>query len=101
MAQNLDLSLFRFINGTLSHPFLDAIMPWFSGNQVFVPAVVIAAEVKKWRYARPTVLHSERCLTTVPIDGTRLVFAGDAFGEARVEGAARSGLAAATAILDP
>lgn len=65
----------------------------------FGTASPISVEVKKWRYARPTVLHSDRVMTAEPLDGTRLVFCGDAFGEARVEGAALSGLAAAEALL--
>lgn len=58
----------------------------------------IRAELRRWRYARPVVLHPERCLV---IDGrVPLVLAGDAFGEARVEGAARSGWAAAAALIE-
>ena len=58
----------------------------------------IAAELVRWRYARPVVLEPRRC---VVVDGQwgPLVFAGDAFGEARIEGAARSGWAAADAVL--
>lgn len=67
-------------------PFLGAALP-------------TSVDVKKWRYARPTVLHADRCVTTNPLEDTTLVFCGDAFGEARVEGAALSGLAAAEALL--
>jgi predicted NAD/FAD-dependent oxidoreductase len=58
----------------------------------------IVAELVRWRYARPVVLELRRC---VVVDGQwgPLVFAGDAFGEARIEGAARSGWAAADAVL--
>lgn len=60
------------------------------------------AQVQRWRFARPTTLHPERCLVA---DGLPpLAFAGDAFGGPKVEGAALSGMAAATAIaalLDP
>jgi predicted NAD/FAD-dependent oxidoreductase len=58
----------------------------------------LAAELVRWRYARPIVLDDQRCLT---VDGESglLVFAGDAFGEARIEGAVRSGWAAADAVL--
>ena len=31
-VQNLDISLFRFVNSDLSNPFLDSIMPWLSGS---------------------------------------------------------------------
>jgi renalase len=58
-------------------------------------AMVVTAEVKRWRFARPTVTHPQRCLAVQPTPHTSLVFAGDAFGEARVEGAYLSGLAAA------
>lgn len=59
----------------------------------------IEVHLHRWRYARPIAVHPERCLVAEPIPGTRLVFAGDAFGEAKVEGAVRSGLAAAAAVL--
>ena len=58
-------------------------------------AAVVQVELKKWRYARPIVGHPHRLLATVPIPATNLVFAGDAFGDSKVEGAALSGLAAA------
>lgn len=59
-------------------------------------ARVTGREYKRWHYALPTVLHPERTLVaeSLPL----LVFAGDAFQEARVEGAALSGLAAAEVI---
>jgi len=53
-------------------------------------------QVQRWRYARPITVHSERCL--VAQGQPRLVFAGDAFGGAKVEGAVLSGTAAAAAI---
>ena len=52
--------------------------------------------VQRWRYARPATLHPDRVLVA---DGVPpLVFAGDAFGGAKVEGAALSGAAAAHAL---
>ena len=62
-------------------------------------AGLVEVEVVRWRYARPSVQHPAACLATEPIAGTTLVFAGDAFGDAKVEGAALSGLAAAEAVL--
>lgn len=58
---------------------------------------ILEAQLKRWRYALPTTLHDERCLTAhhLPL----LVFAGDAFKEPRVEGAALSGLTAADTLL--
>ena len=56
-----------------------------------------SVQIQRWRYARPSVEHPERFLA---LDGVPpLVCAGDAFGGAKVEGAALSGAAAATALL--
>ncbi len=60
------------------------------------PALGDQVQVHRWRFARPTVLHPARCL--VVADLPPLVLAGDAFGEAKIEGAALSGTAAAEAI---
>jgi renalase len=51
------------------------------------------AQVHRWRYARPIAVHHARSLEAHGHPG--LVFAGDAFGGAKVEGAVLSGLAAA------
>jgi predicted NAD/FAD-dependent oxidoreductase len=53
----------------------------------------VAWKLHRWKYSRPTSQFADRCLAlNAPAP---LVLAGDAFGEARVEGAALSGLAAA------
>lgn len=67
--------------------------------QIFMDesAQVIEAQLKRWQYALPTTLYPDRFLLTR--DTPRAVFAGDAFGGPRVEGAALSGLAAAEALL--
>lgn len=67
------------------------LAPWLGA------AAPLASQVKRWRYAQPTALVGRRMLH-VEVDGCTAAFAGDAFGEARVEGAARSGLAAARVI---
>lgn len=72
---------------------LDAAAPYLAG------ANVIEVEVKRWRYARPLFGHPATCIPVEPIPGTTLIFAGDAFGGAKIEGAALSGLAAAEAAL--
>lgn len=59
---------------------------------------IIEAQLKRWRYALPTTLYSDRCLAAANLPP--LVFAGDAFGEPRVEGAALSGMAAANKLLN-
>src|SRR5215471_155717 len=40
--QTLDTELFRLINSGLSNGFCDAVMPWLSGNSLFVPALVVS-----------------------------------------------------------
>jgi membrane-associated phospholipid phosphatase len=47
--QTLDVALFRFINQTLSNPALDVVMPFFSGNRLFVPAVILVAVALLWK----------------------------------------------------
>ena len=47
--QTLDVALFRFINQTLSNPLFDVVMPWLSGNQLFVPLAVLTAMGLIWR----------------------------------------------------
>ncbi len=60
-------------------------------------ATIKEAQAHRWRYAQPKVLHPERTLLASNLPP--LAFAGDAFQEARVEGAALSGLAAADALI--
>lgn len=61
-----------------------------------VPEPPSAAQVKRWRYSRPRSPLDVGCWTDGLPDG--LVLAGDAFCGARVEGAVRSGMAAADRI---
>lgn len=71
---------------------LAAAAPWLGD------ATVEAAQLKRWRYAAPRRTWPDPCC--VAVDGDEpLVLAGDAFDGPRVEGAYRSGLAAATAVL--
>ena len=80
---------------------------WGEGDDAIVAELLRAAalgaapikgtvQVHRWRYARPTVIHPERCLLAAGIPA--LIFAGDAFGGAKVEGAVLAGQAAAEAI---
>jgi hypothetical protein len=59
-------------------------------------ATIHEAQIKRWRYSQPTVLHPDRCLI---VREQKIVFAGDAFGEPRIEGAALSGIHAGRALL--
>jgi renalase len=58
----------------------------------------VEVQLVRWRHSRPVTLHDGRCLVAVD-GGAPIVCAGDAFGEPKVEGAARSGWAAADAVL--
>ena len=58
----------------------------------FLGSAVVTSELKRWRYARPTTRCDERSLSYAPTSGTRIVFAGDAFGCGAIEGAALSGI---------
>lgn len=59
-------------------------------------AEVTGVRVHRWRYSAPLVIHPARHL--VALSPGPVVFAGDAFGGPRVEGAALSGLSAGEAI---
>ena len=68
---------------------LTAARPWIAARAVQV-------QVHGWRYSKPVNPCSEPCL--VLEEDPPLVLAGDAFGGPKVEGAARSGWAAAAAV---
>jgi predicted NAD/FAD-dependent oxidoreductase len=70
-----------------------------AGDPYLGGAAVVEAQLMRWRYAQPTASHDERHLVAVG-GPAPLICAGDAFGEAKVEGAARSGWSAAGALLD-
>ncbi len=55
-------------------------------------------QVHRWRYSQPVVTHPEAYLFTE--EPATLVFAGDAFGAPRIEGAFLSGRAAAQVLLN-
>jgi renalase len=69
------------------------LTPYLAAN-----ATIREAQLKRWRYARPLTLYTERYLRAAVLPP--LLFAGDAFNGPRVEGAALSGLAAADALAD-
>ena len=62
-------------------------------------AQISESQLKRWRYAQPQTVYPERCLV-IAHGKTPLVFAGDAFGGPRIEGAALSGLVAGRALLE-
>jgi hypothetical protein len=68
---------------------IERARPWLGG------ATIVDSQVKRWRFATPKHVWPERCWRA---SDSPLVLAGDAFAGPRVEGAALSGLAAATAL---
>jgi len=54
---------------------------------------VKAWKLHRWKYAKPISMHPKRSFVVDSL--APLVLAGDAFGDARIEGAALSGLSAA------
>ena len=71
---------------------IDNLAPFFTSH-----TTIIEAQLKRWRYSAPTTLHPERCMGVFGLPP--IIFAGDAFGEPRVEGAALSGMATANKLL--
>ena len=65
--QTLDTRLFRFINGSLSNPLFDAVMPWFSGNRFFAPLVLLAAAILLWRGRTQALICVLALATVVPL----------------------------------
>lgn len=47
--QSIDEGLFRFFNQKLANPVFDVLMPFLSGNKLFVPAVVLIVLLMLWR----------------------------------------------------
>ena len=78
-------------NEALTSDLVHAAEPWIRG------AEIIDARLHRWRYATPLEPQPEPCLVRA---GGRLVFAGDAFGGPRIEGAFLSGRAAADAVVN-
>lgn len=71
--------------------FQASLQPFQRGN-----TILHAAQLKRWRYALPTVTHPARYLQAQNLP--TLYFGGDAFGGPRVEGAALSGVAIGRAL---
>ncbi|MFT5196230.1 MAG: renalase [Cellvibrionaceae bacterium] len=65
----------------------------------FDSADIVDVQIHRWLYAKPVNQYPERCLR-IDLNRLPLIFAGDAFKHARVEGAALSGLAAASNLLE-
>ena len=75
----------------------DALLSFTEEQLGGLGAHVVETSVACWRYSWVTNSHPEPCF--VANEQPPLLFAGDAFGPAKVEGAALSGLAAANSLL--
>lgn len=82
---------------------------WDAGDEEVIDALMAAAhlgcaplpggaQVQRWHYARPIAVHPAGFLAAQ--GPPNLLFAGDAFGGAKVEGAVLSGRAAADRLVD-
>lgn len=69
--QALDTALFRFINGTLSNPVLDAVMPFVSGNAFFLPLLGVVAAFLVWK----TGVRGIVCIAMLVL----IIWLGDSF----------------------
>jgi predicted NAD/FAD-dependent oxidoreductase len=69
----------------------------FQDASGWIKSDIRSSQLHRWRYSQPVEIHPSPCLM---VDAEApLVFAGDAFGGPRIEGAALSGLAAAENLL--
>ncbi len=46
---SIDAAVFHFINGTLSNPIFDEVMPFLSGNFFFIPALLLIGVALIWK----------------------------------------------------
>lgn len=89
LDHDLSAELWGLEDSEILSRMLEDAAPWFGA------AEVVEAQLKRWRYAAP-VIPSKREIEHDLVEGLPLVFAGDAFARAKVEGAYRSGMAAGT-----
>src|SRR5437870_5566007 len=48
--QNVDVGIFRFVNGRLANPLFDQIMPFLSGNAFFFPVLIVLGLAVIWKF---------------------------------------------------
>ena len=82
---------FEMNSEQIAESLITAAKPWLGGG-------IQDWQLHKWRYSQPLHTYPERFLK-IP-DYPSLLFAGDAFGGPRVEGAALSGIAAALSLME-
>ena len=92
-GHDLSAELWKSSDGDVLARIHDQLRSYLNG------AAVKEIQVKRWRYAGPKNPFSGLCAVAAESPGP-LVFAGDGFANAKVEGAFLSGRAAANAVLD-
>lgn len=65
--QQLDAALFRFFNQTLKNPVFDVVMPWLSGNALFVPLLLGGAGWLIWKQRAKGVLCVAILALVIPL----------------------------------
>ncbi|MGE0103338.1 MAG: NAD(P)/FAD-dependent oxidoreductase [Blastocatellales bacterium] len=76
----------------------DVAIMLFEAAEKFINSEIGTYQLHRWRYSQPVDVYPEPCLA---VDGAPpLIFAGDAFGGPKVEGAAISGMEAAQKVVE-
>lgn len=65
--QSIDTALFNFGNQSLSNPLFDWLMPFLSGNRLFIPFVLFMAVFLIWKHKARGILCVLFCLLVVGI----------------------------------
>ena len=66
----LDTRLFRWINQSWRNPFFDVVMPWLSGNRLFIPFVALAVITCLWKGSRKARLCVLMMIVVVALGDT-------------------------------
>ena len=70
--QTLDTAVFRFFNDTLKNPVFDVLMPWLSGNILFVPLLVVGTIWLIWKQRRKGVLCFAMLAIVLPLGDSKV-----------------------------
>ncbi len=57
MLQTFDTTLFHWINYALSNSFLDFILPFFDGNRLFIPLILLILGLMIWKGGRKAWIY--------------------------------------------
>lgn len=73
--QQIDYSIFQFINQTLQHPFLDSTMPWLRDKRTWLPLyfIIVYYCLKKKHYGLLIFFYLVLCTITTDIINHQLL----------------------------